>query len=99
MAASASATTARPRSTALTPPFALALPGRTISVAPAGSSDLHGVHSLDEPTRGPASASDLSLSSHSLAGLQPAQMRVLLEGVPRALGVLQSATGAADFLD
>ena len=26
-------------------------------------------------------------------------MRTLLEGVPRALGVLQSAVGAADFLD
>src|SRR5436190_13209717 len=44
-----------------TPPFALALPGRTISVSPPGSSDPHGVHSLNEPTRGPASASDLSL--------------------------------------
>src|SRR5947207_15289109 len=82
-----------------TPPFALALPGRTISVLPPGSSDPHGVHSLDEPTRGPASASDLSLSSRSLALLQPSQMRILLEGVPRALGVLQSAVGAADFLD
>src|SRR2546430_1436962 len=82
-----------------TPPFALALPGRAISVLPPGSSDPHGVHSLDEPARGPASASDLSLSSRSIALLQPSQMRILLEGVPRALGVLQSAIGAADFLD
>jgi adenylate cyclase len=83
----------------LTPPFALALLSRTISVAPAGSSDQHGIHSLDEPTRGPASRNDLSLSSRSLALLQPAQMRLLLEGVPRALGVLQSAVGTTDFLE
>jgi adenylate cyclase len=83
----------------LTPPFSLSLPGRTIRVLPAGSGDQHGIHSLDEPALGPASRSDLSLSSRSLAGLQPAQMRVLLDGVPRALGVLQSAVGAADFLD
>ena len=82
----------------LAPPFALGLPSRTISVVPASASDPHGVHSLDEPTRGPVAA-DLSLSSRSLALLQPSQMRTLLEGVPRALGVLQSAVGAADFLD
>jgi adenylate cyclase len=85
--------------TELTPPFSLPLPGRTISVLPAGSSDQYGIHTLAEPTLGPASRSDLSLSSRSVAQLQPAQMRVLLEGVPRTLGVLQSAVGAADFLD
>jgi adenylate cyclase len=82
----------------LTPPCTLALPSRTISVTPADSSDRHGIHSLDEPTHGPGT-SDLSLSSRSLAVLHPGQMRVLLEGVPHALGVLQSAVGAADFLD
>src|SRR5580704_4196881 len=56
------------------PPFSLTLPGRTIRVLPPASRDHHGVHSLDEPTRGPGIASDLSLSSHSLALLQPAQM-------------------------
>lgn len=90
----------QPRADAdLQPPFTLTLAGRTLSVQPADSGDLHGVHSLDEPTRGPASDSDLSLSSRSLALLQPEQMRLLLEGVPRALGVLQSAVGANDFLD
>jgi adenylate cyclase len=86
-------------STELAPPFSLALPGRTVSVLPAVSSDQYGIHSLDEPTRGPASHSDLSLSSRSLALLQPAQMRLLLEGVPRALGVLQSAVRTTDFLE
>ncbi len=81
------------------PPFDVAVAGRTIRVGPAAGGDSHGVHSLDQPAVGPGFSSDLSLGSRSLAGLQPAQMRVLLDGVPRALGVLQSAIGAADFLE
>ncbi|MBI1916276.1 MAG: adenylate/guanylate cyclase domain-containing protein [Planctomycetes bacterium] len=83
----------------LAPPFALSLPSRLISVLPADSDDRHGIHSLDEPTQGPASSADFSLSSRSIAQLQPSQMRALLEGVPRALGVLQSAVGTTDFLN
>jgi adenylate cyclase len=83
----------------LTPPFALALPRRTISVLAGDSGDAHGIHALAERTYGPGSVGDLSLSAQSLGLLQPAQMRTLLEGVPRALGVLHSAIGAADFLD
>jgi adenylate cyclase len=82
----------------LSPPFTVVLPGRNICVLPTDSSDRHGIHSLDEPTRGPCPACDLSLSSRSIALLQPAQMRTLLEGVPRALGVLQSAVGTDEFL-
>jgi adenylate cyclase len=81
------------------PPFTLSLPGRLIRVLPADSGDRHGIHSLEEPTRGPRFANDLSLNSRSLAMLQPAQMRLLLEGMPRALGVLQSAVGSTDFLE
>ncbi|MCI0463160.1 MAG: adenylate/guanylate cyclase domain-containing protein [Gemmataceae bacterium] len=81
----------------LDPPFALALPGRIIRVLPP-SGDLHGVSTLDVPTRGPG-AGELSLDARSLALLRPDQLRTLLEGVPRALGVLQSAVGAADFLE
>ena len=83
----------------LTAPFALALADRTVSVLPGLSADRHGVHTLDEPTHGPVSAGALSLSPRSLTLLQPSQMRLLLEGMPRALGVLHSAIGAADFLD
>lgn len=83
----------------LTPPFSLSLPSRSISVRAAGSDAHPGLYSLDERTRGPGSVGDLSINSHNLALLQPAQMRILLDGVPRALGVLQSAVGAADFLD
>lgn len=83
----------------LAPPFAFALPSCVVQVVAAGSADEHGIHTLEEPTRGPGMASDLSLSAHSLALLHPAQLRALLEGVPRALGVLQSAVGSADFLE
>jgi adenylate cyclase len=83
----------------LATPFSLSLPSRTISVHRAGSDDHPGLYSLDERTRGPGGVGDLSINSHNLAQLQPSQMRVLLDGVPRALGVLQSAVGAADFLD
>jgi adenylate cyclase len=82
----------------LAPPFDLELAGRTLRVLPAGSADQHGICVLSERTAGPGS-SELSLGSHSVSLLQPAQMRALLEGVPRALGVLQSAVGATDFLD
>jgi adenylate cyclase len=99
VADSAGSAIAPAESTELTPPFNLILPGRTISVLHADSSDQYGIHSLDEPTRGPDFRSDLSLSSRSLALLQPAQMRLLLEGVPRALGVLQSAVGTTEFLE
>jgi adenylate cyclase len=83
----------------LEPPFTLALPARRIRVEHGDSADEHGVHSLDQHTHGPGSFDDLSLSARSLALLQPAQMRALLEGMPRALGVLHSAVGAADFLE
>jgi adenylate cyclase len=83
----------------LEPPFTLEMPSRSIRVEHGDSADEHGVHSLDQRTHGPGTPDDLSLSARSLALLQPAQMRALLEGVPRALGVLHSAVGAADFLE
>ena len=76
------------------PPFALALPGRTISVSPPGSSDPHGVHSLDEPARGPASASDLSLVAPT-SGTQNSPVWALsTTGTARRVGV----SGANSFI-
>src|SRR5262245_19917446 len=79
-------------------PFVIDLVSRSVRVAAADSGDPHGIHSLGAPTRGPAEDWGLSLSANSLALLHPNQMRALLNGIPRALGVLQSAVGTADFL-
>jgi hypothetical protein len=78
----------------LAPPFDLQLPGRTIRVLPA---DQHGIISLSARIPAPNSSDARSLDPDSVGQLQPEQMRPLIEGMDRALIVLQNAVGAADF--
>lgn len=82
----------------LTPPFCLSVGSRFIRVVSADHDEQEDVEMLEDPTRGPSTAADVSFSSRFIALLQPAQMLALLEAMPRVQGVLQSAVGATDFL-
>jgi adenylate cyclase len=82
----------------LLPPFTLALPSGSVRVELAATVDEHGVSRHDQHTTGPAAAGELSLDRCSLELLQPAQVRLLLEGTTRVLGVLQNAVGTEAFL-
>jgi adenylate cyclase len=83
----------------LTPPFALALAGRTVSVGPIDSAEQLGLHSLDGLTIGPSRAGEFSSALRSLPSLGKQQLNELIDWLQTTMGVLQSVVGAADFLD
>ena len=83
----------------ITPPFAFALSGRTVSVGDADSGGQPVLQSLDEQTIGPGRFADLSSRLRTLPGLSGTQLKEMIGWLQTTMGVLQATVGAADFLN
>jgi adenylate cyclase len=82
----------------LKPAFTLSFPGRIVSVGPPDSFEPPGLCSLDEQTIAPSRLADVSERLRSLPALATPQLNEMVGWLQITMGVLQSAVGAADFL-
>ncbi len=83
----------------IAPAFTVLLPGRTVSIIPAPPGQPDGLHSLDEQAVAPSRLADLSGRLRSLPPLPEAHLNALVGWLQTTMGVVQSAVGAADFLN